>query len=59
MKYETKKQEGGFLGALLAPLATSLVQSAISSVVKGISQRGVRRIGRQYLDENVSFLSIL
>ena len=59
MKYETRNQEGGFLGALLAPLATSLVQSAISSVVKGISQREVRRIGRQYLDENVSFLSIL
>ena len=30
VKYEIKKQEGGFLGALLAPLATSLVQPVIS-----------------------------
>ena len=26
VKHEIDKQEGGFLGALLAPLATSLVQ---------------------------------
>ena len=26
VKHEIHKQEGGFLGALLAPLATSLVQ---------------------------------
>ena len=38
VKDEIKKQEGGFLGALLAPLAVSLV---ISSVVKGASGRGV------------------
>ena len=36
-----EKKEGGFLGALLAPLAASLVQPVISSVVKGISGRGV------------------
>ena len=35
--FEIKKQEGGFLGALLAPLAASLVQPIVSSVVKGIS----------------------
>ena len=29
---EIKKQEGGFLGALLAPLPTSLVQPVISSI---------------------------
>ena len=46
------KQEGGFLGALLPSLAASLVQPAISSVVKVISGRGVRRTGRVYVDEN-------
>ena len=35
VKGEIKKQEGGFLGALLAPLAASLVQPVISSAVKG------------------------
>ena len=43
VKHEVKKQEGKFLGALLALLAASLVQPVISSVVKGISGRGVRR----------------
>ena len=38
LKYETKKQEGKFLPALLAPLAASLVQPVISSEVKGISR---------------------
>ena len=40
---EIKKQEGGFLGALLAPLVVSLVQPVTSSVVKDISAGGVRR----------------
>ena len=51
VKYETRKQEGGFLGVLLAPLAASLVQPVISSVVKGISARGDRREGRGYMDK--------
>ena len=34
LKHEIKKQEGGFLPTLLAPLATSLVQPEISSVLK-------------------------
>ena len=37
VKHEIKKQEDGFLGALLAPIAASLVQTVISSVVKGIN----------------------
>ena len=41
VRYEMKEQDGRFLGALLAPLAVSLVQPVISSVVKGISERGV------------------
>ena len=43
VKHEIKKQEGGFLGALLAPLAASIVQPVISRVVKGISGRGVKK----------------
>ena len=49
---EIKKQEDRFLEALLGPLAASLVQPVISSVVKGIRGRGVRRAGREYMDEN-------
>ena len=48
-----KKQEGGFLGALVAPL----VQSLISLVVKGISEIRVRRAGSSYIDKN--FLIVL
>ena len=51
IKHETKKQEGRFLGALLAPQAASLVQPVISSVVKGIRERGVRRVGIGYIDK--------
>ena len=52
VKHEIKKQEDGFLGNLLAPLAASLVQPVISSVVKGISGRGVRRAGKGYMVKN-------
>ena len=41
LKYEVKKQKGRFLGALLAPLTASIMQPVITSVVKGISKRGV------------------
>ena len=47
-----KKRESGFLGALLAPLTVSLVQPVIPLVVKGISGRTVRRVGRRFMDEN-------
>ena len=52
VKHEIKRQEGRFLGVLLAPLAASLVQPVSSSVVKGISRRKVRRAGRGYMDKN-------
>ena len=51
VKHEIKKQEGRFFGALLAPLAASLVQPVISSVVKGIRKRGARRAGRGYINK--------
>ena len=49
MKYKNKKED--FL-ELWPPLAASLVQPVISSVVKGISGRGVRRTGREYMNKN-------
>ena len=52
VKDEIKRQDGGFLGALLAPLAASLAQPVIFSIVKGISGRGVRRAGREYMIKN-------
>ena len=52
VKHETKKQEGQFLGAFLAPLVASLVQPVISLVLKGISGRGVRRAGKGYKNKH-------
>ena len=49
MKY--KKQEDRFLGDFLATLAASIMQPVISSVVKGMSGRGVRRAERWYMKE--------
>ena len=51
VKHGKKIQQGGFGEALLAPLAASLVQPRISSVVKGISGRGVRREEKRDMDE--------
>ena len=59
VKHEIKKQEHGFLGALLTPLAALLVEPVILSVVKCISGRGVRRAGRGYMAKNFYFCSIL
>ena len=53
VKHEIKKKktEDRFED-LLAPLAASVVQPVISSVVKGISGRGVTRAGRGYMNRN-------
>ena len=53
VKHKIKKQKGGFLEALLVPLAAYLMQPRISSVVKGISGRGVRKAGRRYMNKNI------
>ena len=45
VKRQKKKKKGGFLGALLAPLATSIVQPVISSLSKGLNGKG-------YIDKN-------
>ena len=39
--WNKKKQEVGFLDAIVTPVAVSLVQTEISSVVKGITGRGM------------------
>ena len=44
VKDEIKKQKDEFLGALLAPFAASLVQSAISSVLKRYDWKSRERI---------------
>ena len=59
VKHELKKQEGGLLGTFLVPLATSIVEPVISSVVKGLSGRGVRKSGRGYIDKKFYFHSIV
>ena len=51
-KHEIKKQEGGFLGAVLASLAASLVQPMISSIIKDVCRREVRRAGQQNMDKS-------
>ena len=48
-KHEIKKQNGGFLGALLAPLASLLAKPVIYSVLKGISGSGDRRARIGYM----------
>ena len=52
VRHETGKQESGFLAVLLALLAVQLVQPVMSSVVKGKSERGVRKARKGYMDES-------
>ena len=52
VKHEIRKQEGRFIGTLLAPLVASIKQPVISLVVKGISRRQVRKGGRGYMGKN-------
>ena len=54
VKHEIRQPEVGFFGALLPPLAASLAEPVISSVVKGISERVVRKVGREYWIKTVS-----
>ena len=53
MKHEIKKQESGFLGAIMAPMAPALLQPLISSLVKCITERGVRRTGKGIVYKSV------
>ena len=51
------KRESRLLRALLAPLAASLVQPVTSSVLEGISERGVRKASWGYMNKNFEFRS--
>ena len=46
VKHETKKEEGNFLGVVLAPLTASLLEPVISSVVKGVSEIRIMSVER-------------
>ena len=59
VKHKIEKWGGRFLGVLLASLAASLMQPVISSVVKGISDTGVRSAGRVYMNTSFELCSIL
>ena len=60
VKSEIKKQqEGKFLGAFLVFSVVSLGEPVISSLVKVISGRELRRARRGYMHENFYFCSIL
>ena len=45
-----RKEEGEFLGALLAPFVASIVHPLLYSVAKGLRGRGFRRAGRRYIN---------
>ena len=55
VKHETKKQEGGFLGAVLATMAASLLANMVFSLIKpvapslinAITTKGVRGAGKR------------
>ena len=40
VKHEIKKQEGGFIGAIMPPMASSLMQPVASSLINAISDKG-------------------
>ena len=53
VKRDMKCQKRGFLQDLLASLASLLVQPVFSSVVKGMSGKGVRKAGRAYMEKKL------
>ena len=52
VKHEIKKQEGGFFGTILPPLAASVVEPVVSSVLKSIIEIGVMRSGKGHNNMN-------
>ena len=54
VKHERKKQEGGFLGAMMAPMPASLIASSWiqpvdSSLINAISVKEVTRAGKRVM----------
>ena len=48
-----KRLDGRFFWALVAPLIASIGKTVISSVLKGITGKVVRRSERRYMNKNV------
>ena len=46
VKHEMKKQKCGFLGAMMAPMPSSLIQSVALSLINAISRKGVMGAGK-------------
>ena len=47
VKYEIKKQEGGFLPAMMEPMATSMIAPMVSSLINAISGKSKSRENRK------------
>ena len=66
VKHEIKKQEGGFLSAIIAPMAASLIalmisslmQPVASSVINVITWKGGRRTGKRQESRILLLLSL-
>ena len=43
LKHEMKKQKGGFLGVMMAPMSSSLIQPVASSMMNAVTGKGVTR----------------
>ena len=56
VKHEIKQQESGFLGAMMAPIAFSLIQPVASSLMNAITGKGFTRAGKR---QNVGFFQLL
>ena len=44
VKYEIKKQQGGFLPAMMAPMAASLIESMTSSLIQPVASSLINSI---------------
>ena len=57
VKHEMKKQKCGFLGAMMAPVPSSLIQSVAPSLINAISGKGVMGVTKRWISSiiNISF----
>ena len=56
VKKKIKKQESEFLGAMMAPIALSLIQPVASSLMNAITGKGFTRVGKR---QDVGFFQLL
>ena len=48
LKHEMKKQKGGFLGVMMAPMSSSLIQPVASSMMNAVTGKGVTRARKRH-----------